>query len=352
MVLNDREKIVAWVVGGLVGAAGLYFLADSFYFGRVKTLEDRRIKEEKANQEALDTIRKAHQSYDRWTAINLPTRSDIVETPARNRIFDIAQLNGFQISNFNNTNARVMPKQADFKEVEINASMDTTTSRLGRFLLTFEAQRDLATPLAMRLEDLSISSKKDGQDDLHVEMKIRALIYDPKDTKLVSIKPPALPTGAGSAEPGTRPAVAAGRGASGVSVATAIPPQPTISIMNIPLGSLDPGVSTDASIPMEERLKARREDQLAGKPMPKPRFGEAPLDTLPGETLEQAMARRKAEQLKAAETQNAADEAAAKKVADESALKLLEGETVEQGLIRRRREQEEKAPGVAPPATP
>jgi len=227
------------------------------------------------------------------------------------------------------------------------AAATTTTARLGRFLAQLESQ----TNMAVRLQDLKIVSRKPGEDNLNVEMTVKALAYVPKKPEFKLDKPPAAGT--------TRPTATTGPLASGrTSILTITDPSYSATnynnLLNAPLGSLDPGLPGTDETPMEERLRTRRQFQEEGKKLPKPRFGDEPLTVKPGETPEQALARRKEEQMKAAEAQAeallAAEQAAAKKKVDEAALsapKLLPGETMEDYLARKRKEQD-AAPTVAP----
>jgi hypothetical protein len=342
VVLNEREKVIAWVVGAVGGAALLYFGANMLYFTPVKELEKKNAAALKKKADIEDTVKKAKLSYNEWTNMYIQSSPEAIEGPTRTRIYQLAEQNYFQINTYSGSNPRSLPKQPDFQEVVITASADTTTSRLARFLVMLESQHDLA----MRVEKLNIQSKKPGSDDLHVDMQIRTLLYAPKDKKLVDLRPPpSTPPvpGVNTGTPrntGVRTAATGAAGTGQVASLTPAYPQYTYSILNAPLGSLDPAIPGDDKTSMEERLKMRRQYQVEGKPLGKPRFGEAPLELLPGETPEQAMARRKAEQMKAAATQAAAEEELKKKAEEANAPKLLPGETMEQYLIRHRKEQD------------
>jgi hypothetical protein len=336
VVLNEREKVIAWVVGGVGGAALLYYVSTLLYFGPVQALEKKRADAIKKKGDIAENVRKANAAYTEWTSMAIQAAPEAVEAPTRTRIYQLAEQNLFQIFNFSSTLPHPLAKQPDFQELTITVTADTTTARLARFLVMLESQHDLA----MRLEKINIESKKPGSDDLHVDMNIRALIYSPKDKKLLALTPPPLtvPPPGSKAVPSTRTAVARGPNITGADVAS-LTPAYQYSYLNAPLGSLDPSIPMEGNLTMDERLKLRRQYQLDGKPLGKPRFGDT-LELLPGETTEQAMIRRKAEQAKAAETQAAADEVAKKKAEEAAAPKLLPGETMDDYLIRRRKEQE------------
>jgi hypothetical protein len=358
VVLNDRERLIALVVGGVVVVAGLFYGTDALYFGPKARLQQDITKAIQTNQTNEATIRKGHDAYTTWASLSVPTDPAKVEQPTRTIIFQLAQQNNFQISGWNNSTARGVPKQPDFQEVTFSASANTTTSRLGRFLATLESQRNMA----VRIDSLTIESRKPGADDLHVTMTIRALVYLPKTRPTFNTdRPPATGAASRPANLATNPnqgPIANGRGPIQPDYT---PPAATYNILNAPLGSLDPGLPLTDETPMDDRLKARREYQLAGKTLPKPRFGDAPVELKPGESMEQAMARRKAEMEKVAETQAAAleeqmkkDEAARLKAIEDAAPKLLPGETMEQYLIRQRQQQDAvtPAPASAPATAP
>jgi hypothetical protein len=351
--------MIAWVVGVVVGGAALFYGADQLYFQSKAKMQADIVKAKEDFKKYEQLKSDGRKAWDDWNAMELWNDVTKVESPVRNLVFQLAQVNNFSIRNWSNASPRALSaKQPDFQEITFTAGATTTTARLGRFLAMLESQSNMA----IKVEGLKIASRKPGQDDLNVEMTIRAVAYiPPKKSEFNLAAPP--PTGLERPTPAaSSPGPVARGGTRGTTTGPSsydYYPQSSYNLLNAPLGSLDAGLpfptSGPGAISMEENLKKRREYQLTGQKLPKPRFGDEPLELRPGETEEQAMARRKEEQMKAAETQAAAllaaeAEAARKRALEEEANKpkLLEGETMEEYLIRKRKEQEVATGGAAP----
>jgi len=137
--------------------------------------------------------------------------------------------------------------RSDFKEIPYSLRFNTASANLATLIHALET-----AGLPIRIDGMNISSKKEGQDNLNVELRIVSLLYSPQpaSTRIVGTQPATRPgvAGAGST---TRPAATPVRTGTAAPAAAAAP-------------------STGGKTPeqIEAELKARRAREESGQPDP------------------------------------------------------------------------------------
>jgi hypothetical protein len=173
---------MAWVLGGVVGLAGIYS-GGAYWFGEYdgsKTKIANLQKQIKLDNENIENGKKAMALMKQWgiQTIN-PAQPDTAPTDAMVR--EYYHNSGLTISSWAQAGLRpassIGTKDAarDFMECRYTATATTSTARLARFLQTIE---NLSIPA--RIDGITITTPKPGIDQLRVEINISALLYAPK----------------------------------------------------------------------------------------------------------------------------------------------------------------------------
>jgi hypothetical protein len=271
-------------MGAVLGLGVVYYAGMTWWEARSnldKKIRDQRNKLSEENN-LIDRAKKV-DAY--LTGLNIqridPNRPDPARTDAlvRNTYYNA----GITITGWTAAGLRTTAGTRDFQESKYSATATTTTARLARFLQTIESAR-----IPARIDSITITTPKQGQDNLHLELTISALLYAPR--------------GAAAAAAGT----AASRSATsrgpetGKSTTTPAATQGTAAVSTAKAAP----TAADESKLIEQMMERRRaeEQRLATAP------AAAPAATGPKKTpeeIEAEMAAKRARELGAAESQPA-----------------------------------------------
>ena len=270
MTLNKREQLIAWTLGVVVGLGVLYYAGTTWW--RVRLDLDKKIKnmETTLAENKITLERASHVAADlaAWKiqTIALDRPNPAVTDALVRSTYTNAGLNaGMTITGWGGAGLRPATGGSQaFQESKYTASATTTTARLARFLQTIE---NAAIPA--RIDSLTITTPKQGLDNLHVEMTISALLYAPRTTGVAGAATPQPATGRGpeATQPATRGSTGrpGGRGTG-------------------PAGGAAPGATTKAG-PTAAELSKLEQQMIERK-----RAEEARLATMPAAPPEPAAA--------------------------------------------------------------
>jgi hypothetical protein len=286
VTLNKREQLIAWVLGAVLGLGVLYYAGMTWWDARLD-LDKKTQKLRSQLNEENDLIERAKKVDTQLAALQIqridPNRPDPARTDAlvRNTYYNA----GLTITGWTAAGLRSTAGTRDFQESKYSATATTTTARLARFLQTIESAH-----IPARIDSITITTPKQGQDNLHIELTISALLYAPKTTTTAAAAGAAsrLTTARGpeTARTANATATAPGRGAVALSTTKAGP------------------TAEEQSKLIEEMMKRRKaeEERLATAPATPP--AEAgPKKT--AEEIEAEMAAKRLKELGAAESQPA-----------------------------------------------
>ena len=216
MTLNKREQLIAWTLGVVVGLGVLYYAGTTWWEARLDL--DKKIKRWRPPSPKTRSRWKGRPMLPRiWRRGRFrrsPLIGPIPPSPTRwwRSTYTNAGLNaGMTITGWGGAGLRPATGGSQaFQESKYTASATTTTTRLARFLQTIE---NAAIPA--RIDSLTITTPKQGLDNLHVEMTISALLYAPRTTGVAGAATPQPATGAARRPPSRRaPAARAALGAA------------------------------------------------------------------------------------------------------------------------------------------
>jgi hypothetical protein len=322
VTLNKREQTIAWILGAVVGLGVVYYAGLTWWDARAK-LDDQIFKAQntlKLNKAAMDKANRVEADLASWRIQRIDmNRPDPSQTDAliRNTYSNA----GLGLSGWAGQGLRATTGSRDFQESKYTAAATTTTARLARFLQTIEN-----APLPARIDQITVTTPRQGIDNLHVEINISALLYAPKTattTQSAKLGPevtkPATTTGATTRGTTTRSTTTrrttTTRGTT-TRAATATKP------------ALTPEQLSKLEQDMAERKRAE-EARLATMPAP-----ETKPKRTPEEIEAEMRAKRAVEEGRAPESQPAtgpAPEAKAPKTPEEIEAELKAKRLAEQG---------------------
>lgn len=184
MTLNEREKKLAWGVGG---AFGLFLLVMAVMFLFVSPLEAANAEIKAANknltQEGQD-IEHAKTANATWDKLQIYTDQSLVAQRTQNAVVELANRYHVVVPTpaVPTANARPVmmgPRnnvKTDYSSVQLKANVTGGMGGFARFLYDLET-----AGLPLRVSDVSIRSKTPGTDNLDIDVTIDALIYTPKE---------------------------------------------------------------------------------------------------------------------------------------------------------------------------
>jgi hypothetical protein len=252
VTLNQREKKIAWVVGSLLGLYVLYaFVLTPLYLEPIRILERNvatKRQQQQQEREVLANRGKVRTEWDKLIQAGLttdPTDATTRFTESINRMIQTSRVRLVQFGGERPvTNAR-----SDFAEVPFNLQVNCSSSNLASLLYSLES-----SGLPIRVDNVTISAIRPGEDNLNVELKIVILLYNPRPS---SIRIAGTRPGAAT-RPGQAIAGGSGRGAaSRPAPAPEIAPtaQPAVASVQSPGSG-----KTDEEIRAEMIARRRREE--------------------------------------------------------------------------------------------
>jgi len=189
---------MAWLAGGGAALLLFVFLFYQMYYAPKRTALaqiDALTKQVKLNKELLARAKDVEPRWQELQEIGVSSDSTKLASLITDRVQDLARGSQLEITNFKPPTAKPTPiAKTDFSEAKFLISADGTTTSLGRFLLAVESAR-----LPMRVDSLRVHSKKDGIDDLSIDISLLALVYTPKEPAPA----PGARSGSGSAAAGS-----------------------------------------------------------------------------------------------------------------------------------------------------
>ncbi|MFT3787652.1 MAG: type II secretion system protein GspM [Tepidisphaeraceae bacterium] len=177
MALSKREKMIAIGVGAMVG---LYLLDSVFVsplFERLATANshiDTDLKEQARGKALFDNRLRAQRRWNEIAGDTLKTDASTAEGQLLNRVRDYATAARLDVASLKPDRAE---KEKGFQRITIRANATGSMAQVSRFLY---ALREADFPL--RVSDLRVSSRKDGTDDLAIEIGVSTIFVPPTET--------------------------------------------------------------------------------------------------------------------------------------------------------------------------
>jgi len=206
MVLSKRERYIAIGVGAAIALFGLDQWVVQPYFDKRKEVVEATakaaddLKHHKKLKEQKVEMRKV---WDAMNAGGLQSDAGKAESQARRALNDWAQEAGLTLSDYKADPAQeVRPTQtpgartdksaADSKFITIGLHATGTGNMrsVARFLWRVET-----TTIPMRVENITVTPKREGTDDLQVQLNLSTLCVPNKDNETPA---PATPRAAGA----------------------------------------------------------------------------------------------------------------------------------------------------------
>lgn len=178
MKLSKRERIIAIVVVAVV----TLFIIDQVFLSPLLerlSIANRSIQDGQLALKNADALRQNSVRAQRnWTEIagdTLKRDASTAEQQLLNRIQDWAQNSNLALTSLKPERNE---KEKDFDKVTIRTSANGSMSQIGRFLFALKDSR-----VPVRVSDLQITSRRDGTDDLTVQLGISTIYLQPEPAK-------------------------------------------------------------------------------------------------------------------------------------------------------------------------
>ena len=177
--MNAREKTIAIVLGAVVGLYALDSYLLSPYLDRL-TKADSLIAEH--NQEVSDfetTKRRRVNAAKDWRKVatdSVKTDASAAESQLLGRVRECAQRAQLSLTS---QKAEKTEKEKGYDRILLKASGQGTMQQIGRFL--YEIQN---ANIPIRVNDIEVSSRKEGVDDLALTITLATLYQTPVTPKV------------------------------------------------------------------------------------------------------------------------------------------------------------------------
>lgn len=178
MNLSRREKIIGLVTGIVLGALVLDQLVVSPLLERLDNAVTMIQQHQEDLQKAESTFTSDLAARKRWKQMvgnGFKTDASAAEGQLLDRVRDAAQRSGISVQSFKPERSE---KVSGFYRITIRVTATGNTSQAARFLYLLQT-----STIPLKVMDLQISSRKDGTDDLAIQMGV-ATIFDVPVQKL------------------------------------------------------------------------------------------------------------------------------------------------------------------------
>lgn len=173
MVLSKREKYIGIITGVFVAIPVLNSYIISPLLSRKASLEaDVASAQDELDRDRrlFDTARAARHEFASMTGSAMQQERPSAEGQILNDVREWAQESGINLSSLKPEREE---KERDFQKITFRATCSGGMSQVGRFL-----NRIQTSAIPVRITDLSLSSRRDGADDLSLSVAL-ATIYRP-----------------------------------------------------------------------------------------------------------------------------------------------------------------------------
>lgn len=179
MVLSQRERYIAIGLGALVVlvVVWLYGLAPLLdWSDKIKQDEQAQIGQKAKDETLFLENRKLQKVWAEMQKGGLMDNPSDAQTQLHQAVTDWAIQSGVQVSNQTNESAAPVDAKAapGFVQAGIKVSCFGTTSGIAKLLYQIEVAK-----IPARVHQITISSKKEGMDDLQLDMTLTTLCVVP-----------------------------------------------------------------------------------------------------------------------------------------------------------------------------
>lgn len=174
MNLSKREKIVAVVAGLVVGALALDQLLITPQFKRLDDANMLIKLHEEDLQKADSTFSSDLAARRRWKEMagnGFKADASAAEGQLLDRVREAAQGAGLSVQSFKPERSE---RVGGFYRITLRITATGSTSRVTRFLHAMQTSK-----IPLKVMDLQISSRKDGTDDLAIQLGIATIFEAP-----------------------------------------------------------------------------------------------------------------------------------------------------------------------------
>ena len=174
MTLSRRERILAIVIGvALLALIGGNFLLLP-YLSQRSWLNDQIQQARQRDRHDADLLtNEAHVAtlWKQLTATNLQSDVSVATNNMNVALYGLAGRAGFEIKDLKPDHA---VQKGDFQQVRFQVAGSGSTESLGRFLVALEK-----TSLPMKINEMRVSSLKEGTDNLTLQMVVTTVGFSP-----------------------------------------------------------------------------------------------------------------------------------------------------------------------------
>ncbi len=178
MIANRREKIIALVLIGALGILAFDQYALTPYFDARKNvsadLEAATTRERKASR-LLNNQARVERAWRELLAGPLKTDPAAAESQALHAVRDWAQNSRVDLQSLK---PERIGRTGDFQQIRVQATGTGTTAAVSALLSQVESAK-----IPMRVNELRLTSRKEGTDDLSFSLSVSTVLFSPAPEK-------------------------------------------------------------------------------------------------------------------------------------------------------------------------
>jgi hypothetical protein len=172
--LSKREKLIGIVAGVIIGALALDQVLITPMFTRLdaaNTLIARHEEERLRGDSIMTSDLQARRRWKEMTGNGFKADASAAEGQLLDRVRDAAQNTGLNVQSFKPERSE---RIGGFYRITIRVTATGSTSRVARFMHALQT-----STIPLKVMDVQISSRKDGTDDLAVQLGVATIFEAP-----------------------------------------------------------------------------------------------------------------------------------------------------------------------------
>ena len=178
MVLSQRERYMAVGMGSVVGLAIIYFvilspMAD--WSAGIDTRAEQVQKTQDADKALIEKQNRLAKIYDIMQKGGLKTEVSEAQSQMDRAVYDWAAQSGVSIATASNQGNNSYDSKTGFTQVGYQVTCTGSTVAVAKLLYQIET-----ATIPIRINMVQLRSRKDGVDDLMVELNLSTLCVAPK----------------------------------------------------------------------------------------------------------------------------------------------------------------------------
>jgi hypothetical protein len=193
VILNKREKMIAYVTGAAIGLFALDYVAIGPLMAHRASLVtgiDAATREQNIADQVIDRGRVMDRRWNEMVQAGLKTDLSATEAQALHALRDWAQESGLGLTSLKPERTE---RVKQLNQITIRATAQGNLRSVGRFLYHIQT-----ADIPIRVTDMQIAARKEGTDDLTLQLGVSTVAQAPPEKAKPGVRAAAPPTAGGA----------------------------------------------------------------------------------------------------------------------------------------------------------